>query len=743
MTTKSSTGTTARGGGLGPRLWRAAPLCLCLCLCLLATRGCRNDPWPSAWSGSDTYYTSYTAEIKTLDPAVTYYHHEGVILESIVEMPLGYDYLRRPYELKPMLLDRMPEVTWLDAAGRALPDDAPAAEVARGEVLLTLREGVRFQPHPCFARDADGRNPNLSEGVLGRAGLSRPGDFPHQSTRELRADDLRTALTRLCDRRLASPVFSNLSSFVEGMPACSEAIAAEVARLESLPENAGRDRELYPVCVDYGRIPFAGAEVLDGRRLRLRLSRKYPQFRYWLAMHFFSPVPQEALEFYSHPRIADRGLQLRLWPVGTGAYRMAECLPHERIVLERNPAYRDVRYPAQGAPGDREAGLLDDAGQRLPLTGRIVFNFEREPLPIWMKFQQGYYDDNGIPADMLDASVTVDASGDIGLGDEFAARGVCMVKSVQATTYYVAFNLLDATVGGLSERQCKLRQAISIALDFHEYVDIFSNGRDIAAQSIIPPGAGISGSCDLNPFTDETDPQTGRPRRLPLSRARRLLAEAGYPGGVGPDGRPLTLHFDDSSSGSGWKTRHQWLRARLEPLGIVLESRVTDSNRLRDKLSRGDWQLMMRAWVADYPDPENFLFLFYGPNATVANGGHGMNYSNYASETFDALFRRLETMPDGPERARLLAEANRVLQHDAPYVFAYHRRDLLLVHRWLRNYKPHTMANTFLQFLRVRGAEREAARREWNPPLVWPVRLALVFAFGAAIAAALRPQGRG
>ena len=175
----------------------------------------------------------------------------------------------------------------------------------------------------------------------------------------------------------------------------------------------------------------------------------------------------------------------------------------------------------------------------------------------------------------------------------------------------------------------------------------------------------------------------------------------------------------------------------------MLESRVTDSNRLRDKLSRGDWQLMMRAWVADYPDPENFLFLFYGPNATVANGGHGMNYSNYASETFDALFRRLETMPDGPERDRLLAEANRVLQHDAPYVFAYHRRDLLLVHRWLRNYKPHTMANTFLQFLRVRGAEREAARREWNPPLVWPVRLALVLAFGAAIAAALRPQGRG
>ena len=94
MTTKSSTGTTARGGGLGPRLWRAAPLCLCLCLCLLATRGCRNDPWPSAWSGSDTYYTSYTAEIKTLDHAVTYYPPEGGLPPRGAPLPTKFPRIR-------------------------------------------------------------------------------------------------------------------------------------------------------------------------------------------------------------------------------------------------------------------------------------------------------------------------------------------------------------------------------------------------------------------------------------------------------------------------------------------------------------------------------------------------------------------------------------------------------------------------------------------------------------------------
>lgn len=721
---------------------RLAALLLCLGLCLWLTRGCGNNPWPGAWSSSDTYYTSYASEIKTLDPAVSYFHHEAIILDSIVEMPLGYHYLRRPYALTPMLLSHMPVATCIGKDGRVLPEDAPEADIARVEVVMTLRSAVRYQPHPCFARDATGSNPNLTSAVLAGE-MRRPQDFPYQGTREVVAEDLRTALVRLCDRRLASPVFANLSSFIAGMPECAEAIDKEVKRLEALPENAGRDLQLHPVCVNYADIPFAGMELIDGTRLKLILKRRYPQYRYWLTMHFFSPVPQEALDFYAHPRLADLGLQLQRWPVGTGAFQMTECRPHERIVLERNPNYRDVRYPEDGEDGDEAAGLLADAGKRLPLCERIVLNYEREPLPVWMKFQQGYYDDSGIPADMFDASVTVDAGGDIGISREFADKGVRMVKSVQATTYYLAFNMLDPKVGGLSEKQCLLRQALSIALDFHEYVAIFSNGRDVAAQGLIPPGAGISGACQLNPYTDEKDAETGLVRRQSLAQARQLLAEAGYPAGIGADGRPLTLYFDDSSAGGTWKARYQWLRAKLEPLGIVLESRVTDSNRLRDKLSRGDWQMMLRAWVADYPDPENFLFLLCGANGAVANGGHGMNYSNYASAQYDKVFRQLETLPDGDRREELIARATAILQHDAPFVFAFHRRDLLLVHQWLGNYKPHTMANTFLQYRRVDGSRREQARRQWNRPVLWPVRLLLLLLFGGAMVMTWRMSERG
>lgn len=681
--------------------------------------GGRNDPWASDWSGTDTFYTSYVAELKTLDPAVSYYAHEGAILDNIVEAPLGYDYLKRPYKLVPVLASSLPEPAYYGASGERLPGDAAAEDVVRAEYEVVLKQGVLYQPHPCFAVGVNGVNRNL----VGEVSLPADGSvngFAHVSSREMVSEDFKVGLTRLCDRRLASPVFSNLSSFILGMDECSDAIAAEVSRLEALPENAGRDFGLHPVVVDYRKIPLRGFEIIDRHRFKLVLSRKYPQLTYWLTMHFFSPVPYEALRFYGNVSVSDAGYHLRTWPVGTGAFMMTENRPMERVVLERNPLYRDVRYPGEGTAEDASSGLLEDAGKRLPFLERVVFNYEREPLPVWMKFQQGYYDDSGIPADMFNTAVDVDAGGDLGVSGELSERGVRMVKSVQATTYYIAFNMLDEVVGGLTPEAKALRHAISIALDFHEYVEIFSNGRDVAAQSLIPPNAGIAGACELNPYTDVRDAATGKIRRRSIEDARKLMSEAGYPGGVGADGKPLTLYFDDSSSSSQWKARYQWMKNKLSQLGIVLESRVSDSNRHRDKISRGDWQMIMKGWVADYPDAENFLFLFYSKNGTVINDGHGMNYSNYASASYDEVFKRLESMTDGPERLALIEQAVRQLQEDAPYVWAFHRRDLFLLHTWYGNYKPQTMGQSTLQYRKIDGRKRLVCQRLWNVPVRWP-----------------------
>lgn len=698
---------------------------------VLCLHRCSNSPWKAEWSG-ETLYTNYTRELKTLDPAVSFYEHEMAITDSIMEMPLGYDYLKRPYELVPMLAEAIPVPVYYDAEGRELAGDPPAEKVGRMELTINLKRGVLYQPHPCFAADGKGGNRNLPPDGEALHGIRALTDFVHTGTREMTAWDFKVALVRLCDRRLASPVYSNFNSFIAGIAECSEAIAEEVKRLAALPENAGRNTEHYPLPVDYLGINLKGIVVLDRYRFKLIMSRKYPQVMYWLAMHFFSPMPMEALSFYSDPRVVDVGGLMRNWPVGTGAYMMTVCRPREYIVLERNPNYREVRYPSKGARGDRQAGLLADAGKLLPLAERVIFNYERESLPQWIKFQQGYYDNNGIPTDLFEAAVTVDASGDLGLNDELSSRGIHIEKARQATSYYVGFNMLDKTVGGLTPEGRKLRQAISIALDFHEYVDIFSNDRDIAAQSIIPPKMGISGVSELNPFVDERDGRTGQLRRQSLEKAKKLLAEAGYPAGIGTDGKPLKLYFDQASAGQ-WKEQYQWMRDKLELLGIELESRAADLNRHREKIQSGNWQLMMRGWVADYPDPENFLNLFYGGYGVVANKGNGVNYTNYHSAEYDTVFKQLEAMVDGPRREELLKRAILILQEDAPCAWAFHRRDLHLVHKWLHNFKPHALGHTFLKYYRVDDVEREECRQEWNRPVRWPIWVLLGISFAGGL----------
>jgi len=129
---------------------------------------------------------------------------------------------------------------------------------------------------------------------------------------------------------------------------------------------------------------------------------KYPQFAYWLAMPFFSPMPFEADQFYAQEGMQQNNLTLDWWPVGSGPYYLSENNPNQRMVLTRNPNFAAEVYPAEGETGDREAGLLADAGKPLPLIDKAVFSLEKETIPYWNKFLQGYYDAAGISSDSFD-----------------------------------------------------------------------------------------------------------------------------------------------------------------------------------------------------------------------------------------------------------------------------------------------------------------------------------------------------
>ncbi|NLF61555.1 MAG: ABC transporter substrate-binding protein [Lentisphaerae bacterium] len=702
------------------------PLAILLCLGLALFT---NDPWPADLADSNTFFTSYASSIKSLDPAVSYYVHEGQILDCIVEMPLAYDYLARPYRLTPMLADAVPVPAYFDRQGRPLPGDPPAEQVGKAEYVIALKPGIRYQAHPCFAVRPDGSPRYRQIRPADLRGLTSPYQLPEAATRELRAEDFKVALTRLCDPRLASPVYSTLASFISGMAECSQLIREDILRLEEDARRDGRDVDSHPVLPDYRALPLAGIEVLDDQSFKIILSRKYPQLTYWLAMHFFAPIPWEALVFYQEPAVIDARLSFQNWPIGTGAYRMAVCRPEDRIILERNHDFRFDPYPSQGSPEDTAAGLLADAGRPTPFIDRLYFQFERESIPNWIKFLQGYYDDSGIPNDMFDAAVAMNPNGDLGLSDDMQARGIRLTTAVAPTIFYFGFNMLDSVVGGLAPERQKLRQAISIVLDYQEFIDIFRNGRGIPAQGIIPPGiyGSETGLASVNPFIDRWDEVRQRPTRRPLEDARRLLAEAGYPNGIGSDGAPLRLYLDHAKAGdSSFKAQFQWLKNCFQHLGIDIQERPSDLNRWRNKLNTGNWQIIFnKGWLADYPDPENFLFLFYGPNATAKTQGRGANYVNYESPDFDRVFKKMETMADGEERLELIRQANRILQEHAPCCWGFHPTDFTLTHGWLKNYKPHQMGKTFMKYRRIDNAARSAAQQAWNSPQRWPVQAAI------------------
>lgn len=674
-----------------------------LILCLVLT-GCDmawNDPYPAADRGRNILYTAFTDRPKHLDPVQSYSEDEITFTAQIYEPPLQYHYLRRPYELIPATAVAVPRPEYFDAAGRPLPDDADAARIAYTDYVIEIRPGIRYQPHPAFV-----------EQPVDISGFNTLTDFPHRDTRELIADDYVYGLKRLAHPRLHSPILGLMGEYIVGLNDLAQ----------QLQKSAPAGRQAW---LDLRTVALEGVEVLDRYRYRIRIKGKYPQFLYWLSMPFFAPMPWEADRFHSQPGMVEKNLTLDWYPIGTGPYMLTENNPNARMVLERNPNFRGETYPCDGESADRAHGLLDDCGKPLPFIDKVVFTREKEQIPYWNKFLQGYYDASGISSDSFDQAVQVGAGGEVTLTPEMQDQGIRLSTSVATTTFYMGFNMLDPLVGGAGEAAKKIRQAIAIAIDQEEFVSIFQNGRGIVAQSPLPPGifGYRQGEAGINSTIYEW--RNGKAHRKDIEAAKRLLSEAGWPAGRNAEtGEPLVINLDTTATGVGAKTRIDWLNKQFQKIGIQLVVRSTDYNRFQEKVRKGAVQLFYFGWNADYPDPENFLFLLYGPQGKVKH--HGENAANYANAEYDRLFERMRAMDNGPERQAIIDRMLSILQEDSPWVWGFHPLDYSLRHDWLKNRKPTKVGNNTLKYQRVDTAMRQELRQRWNRPVLWPLAVSIV-----------------
>ena len=293
------------------------------------------------------------------------------------------------------------------------------------------------------------------------------------------------------------------------------------------------------------------------------------------------------------------------------------------------------------------------------------------------------------------------------------ARGVRLDTAVASDIYYYAFNMLDPQVGGYSEQKRLLRQAISSCIDLQTYIRIFFNGRGLIPQSPVPP--------EIFGYREKVASHFG----FDLKKAKDLLTKAGYKDGIDPaTGQPLEIRYDISAvagSSSDSRPQLQYLQEQFERVGLRLKIVSSDLNTYRRKIFDGNYQMFALGWLPDYPDPENFLFLLYGPNANIPN--HSENLANYRNAEYDSLFDRMKAMENTPGRLAIIHRMEDIVNADCPWIYMMHSVDFTLFHAWYLNNVTTDIINNHMKYKRIVPSLRTAYVRKYNRPVYWPVIL--------------------
>jgi ABC-type transport system substrate-binding protein len=494
---------------------------------------------------------------------------------------------------------------------------------------LHLRKGIYFSDDPAF----DGRK------------------------RELTAADYEFAFKRLMDPKLHSP---NLW-LIEGRVAGVEAAEAQA-------KKNGR--------FDYdAKIP--GLEVVDRYTLRIRLAKPDYSFVYILAMVNVGAQAREVVERY--------GDDIGAHPVGTGPFRLLEWKRSAKIVLGRNPNFREEYYEAEPPADDPVSRELyaENKGKRLPIVDRVEVSIIEESQPRWLAFLNDELDWINLPYEFLNMAVPGGK-----LSPALERKGVRYVPDIEVVTVYLYFDMKDPVWGGYTPEKVALRRAVSLAYDVNEDVNLIRNGTAIEAKSLVPPGA----------LGYEPDFNTG-PSYDP-ARAKALLDMFGYVDRDHdgwrdlPDGRPLVLRYAATPAQLDRLFVQLW-KKDLEAIGVRMEVEIAKWPDLRKKSKQGLLQTWDLAWGADYPDGENFYQLLYGPNCGSSNDGC------FQLPEFDALYERAGALPPGPERVAIYQKMERLIAAYAPFKLQVHRKYNYMLQPWTLGWRKHPILHEGYKYVDI------------------------------------------
>ena len=401
---------------------------------------------------------------------------------------------------------------------------------------------------------------------------------------------------------------------------------------------------------DYER-QVEGLQVLDRYRFRVRLAAPDPRFIHQFAdASITGAVAREVVE-----RWADR---IGEHPVGTGPFRLAQWRRSARIVLDRNPGFRELRHDETPNPADARLVAIADQlrGRRLPMLDRVEISIIEEHQPRWLSFLEQQLDVlENVPPDFIGLALDGDQ-----VAPHLARRGVQAQQYPRADIRMTYFQMSNPLVGGLEPAKVALRRAIALAFDGPRELASIMRGRGVLAQSPVPPQ--VEG---FDPaFRSEMS-------RFDLAAAKALLDLYGWIDRDGdgwrdqPDGRPLELQMATQAD--------QRSRALME-----LRKKCMDALGLRIVFSTAQWPENLKAsragklmmWTvglsATVPDAEGFLVLGYGPSAGQ------LNHARFQLPEFDRLFEAQKRLPDGAERRALIHRMQQLFIAYMPYKVHLH-----------------------------------------------------------------------
>ena len=557
-----------------------------------------TSPAPSP-DGKKIVRMAFPVAESGFDPQTTPDLYSMIVIDSIFDTLLTYDYLAEPAKLVPKITTEMPTV---EDGGKLY--------------TIRLKKGVFFAPHEVFAG----------------------------KKRELTATDVAYSFKRHFDDSI-KPVWRFL-------------VNDKIVGLNDWYASGKKAGKL-----DWDA-PVAGLEIVDSHTLKIHLTRQDFNFNYVLAHNGNAIVAREVVEKYPN--------DVQSHPVGSSAYYLKEWVRGQRMVLEKNPNWRGGTwdFKASGKNAYDEEIVKAMQGKPIAVIDRVEIYPIEEAQTRWLAFKNVQLDTLNMPESFITQALP---GGKV--APDLAAQGVRVQRQLDPEYTYTYFQWNDPVWGGAEKHKIALRRAVALAISRDEEIDVIRKSNAVRAEFLVPSGVAgnksdFASNINYNP-----------------ALANALLDKFGYKKGADgfrttPDGKPFAFKYTSTPTAVE-REFDELYKKNLEAIGIKY---VAEKEKFADSIKREKrCQIAARgaAWIADYPDGDNFMQLLYSKNIGESNNGC------YKSAAYDKLYEQSALLPDGPERDKVYFEMQKQFEADTPWTLGVTRYSNQMIYPWVVGYKRH------------------------------------------------------